>query len=633
MTTSPDSPQMPLLLTQLCYFDIPRDVWPRMLLRARQLGANTVATSVNWRWHAPTPDLIDLNGTSDPQHDLVGFVAVCDRLNISLILNFGAIVGENVSRTDIPTWLGPAQFPEHQSRSQPAGKLSAEHLAAARRWVAVCSSALLPFQSPHGPIATLHLADDSQLRNWLHDEGWTVPIGVGLPSHTDAASYPTALTNNFVYGARPRVTGQLMPRSSNRSAPPMLRSDASARPNFWRTKSTHMLIGAAGPDFAAARTPADLALLADAHLEPLAQRLADAGITFDQLDPIEATSAQVAHFALVIASDTLAEQPDMRAKLGEGANLAVVGGRPGTPASALQLADDISADRLGELIEARGGNARYAWADSASVDVKLRYGTQHTYLFIHNRQAAAYNGMLAYRASGGEVLHVHIGIGAGRSGIVMLRQDEVVGAAIDGDGAEGGWLARGLTSSIVFNAGAGGIVPCGRGLLLIAPQSGRFQIRRGAGWAEMRAYRLLLSGELVPARMQIDAAHLLLAYIAEDDCGQTDMYIALPGHGELPDDLRAYLATALHARALDLEAAAELAEHIAPEATPELRDAARTLAAGAAQLATIADYTAAWRAADQQIQSVLTALEDADDTPTAADTISRILGLIAGEAV
>ena len=48
--------------------------------------------------------------------------------------------------------------------------------------------------------------------------------------------------------------------------------------------------------------------------------------------------------------------------------------------------------------------------------------------------------------------------------------------AIGGDGAEGGWLARGMHSSVVFSSGAGSIVPCGAGLVLSAPQSGRFQV-------------------------------------------------------------------------------------------------------------------------------------------------------------
>jgi len=595
MIISPKPAQAPLLLAELCYFDIPRETWARTLLRARQLGANTVTTSVNWRWHAPTPDLIDLSGTSNPRRDLVEFVELCGRLNISLILYFGAIAGASALDTDIPPWLGSTER---------AGKLSA-----ARRWVAACSRALLAHQSPHGPIVALSLDGDPQLRSWLQDESWAVPITLRQPSHSDRAEYATAtLTNSLARAVELLGTGQPLLPSHSRSAPRLLRSDGSARPSFWRIKSMRMLIGATGSDFATARAPADLALLASAHVQPLAQRLANAGITFDQVDPVEATPEQIKQYTLVIAAGALAEQPGMRAKLAECANLAVLGGQPDTLALALHLADDISADHASELIESRGGNARYAWADSPAIGVEMRYGSRYTYVFIHNRQAAAYNGMLAYRAPGGDVLHMHVGIGAGRAGIVMLREDEVVGAAIDGDGAEGGWLARGLTSSMVFNAGAGGVAPCGRGLLLTAPQSGRFQIRRSAGWAEMQAYRLLLSGKVLPAPLQVDAAHVLLAYTAEDDCGQTDMYLVLPEHSELPAALRAYLATPLHARALDLEAGAELASQLVPEAAPKLRGMAQTLAANAARLDTIADYTAAWHHSEAQLQPLIDTL-------------------------
>ena len=82
MTTSPEPAQAPLLLAELCYFDIPRDAWARTLLRARQLGVNGITASVRWSWHAPAPDLIDLDGRSDPQRDLVGFLEACGRLNL-----------------------------------------------------------------------------------------------------------------------------------------------------------------------------------------------------------------------------------------------------------------------------------------------------------------------------------------------------------------------------------------------------------------------------------------------------------------------------------------------------------------------------------------------------------------------
>ncbi len=262
----------------------------------------------------------------------------------------------------------------------------------------------------------------------------------------------------------------------------------------------------------------------------------------------------------------------------------------------------------------------------------MRYGADFTYLFVRNPRASAYNGMLTYRAPGGDVLHLHIGIGAGRSGIAALRDDEVVGAAIDGDGAEGGWLARGLTSSMVFNAGAGCVAPSGSALLLTAPQSGRFQLRRSDGWEGVQAYRLLLNGQLLPARLQIDAAHLLLPYSAEDEHGQTDLYILLPASRILPADLRDYLAVPLHARAAELRYAAELAGQLAGEIGPPLGQAARALLAGAQQLATIDDYAAAWQAADQPIETVLAALDRAAGAPgTAAPLIRQIVGLVIGE--
>ena len=551
------------------------------------------------------------------------------------MLNFGAVTSDNIRPAELPSWLSAARLREQDIGSNATAQID-ERLAAARRWVAVCSHTLLPHQSPRGPIVALYHAGDAQLGSWLHDEGWTVPITLPQPNHADRTDHPPAAWPGPLRGAI-NLLGAAKPilSSGGRAVLPVLRSDGSARPSFWRAKSMQMLIGAAGSDFATARAPADLALLADAQIAPLARRLAAAGLTFDQIDPAAATPARLAPYTLVFVGSALAEQPGMRIILADCPNLALIGARPGALASAIQIADDISADYASELIEVRGGYARYAWADIVAMEVNVRYGAEYTYVFVHNRQMAACNGMLAYRAPGGDVLHVHIGIGANRSGIIMLREDEVVGAAIDGEGAEGGWLARGLTSSMVFNAGAGGVAPCGHGLLITAPQSGRFQIRRSAGWDAIQAYRLMLSGELIEARVQIDAAHVLLPYIAEDDQGQSDLYLLLPGEQALPAELRMYLATPLHARALDLESAAMLATNLASEAAPGLRDAANALAAGAARLATIDDYAAAWRQAGDQIRSAVAALQ-ADDMPRtsigAAHTIDRILRLVAGEA-
>ncbi|MFL5802049.1 MAG: hypothetical protein ACJ8CR_09960, partial [Roseiflexaceae bacterium] len=323
--------------------------------------------------------------------------------------------------------------------------------------------------------------------------------------------------------------------------------------------------------------------------------------------------------------------------------------------SPAHLPEDVSGERLVELIEERGGNARYAWADAADVDVSVCHGAEHTYLFAANRRPAPYSGTLTYRAPDGSIQHLHLGIGGLRVGMLILKDGEVLGAAIGGDGSEGGWLVRGMHTSMVFNNGAGVIAPCGAGLILSAPHSGRFQIRRPAGWDAMVAYRLLLSGALLPATFQIEAAHLTMPYVAEDGRGQTDLYILLPKRTPLPGMPHDYAATLLGARAAALLRAAELAGAGAPgeaaepagalaRAAKDFGQAAGDLAQMAARAYTLDEYGAARRAAGEAIRPGIEALAQAlaqargdyvagalDDALYTAleERIVRILGVVA----
>jgi hypothetical protein len=119
---------------------------------------------------------------------------------------------------------------------------------------------------------------------------------------------------------------------------------------------------------------------------------------------------------------------------------------------------------------------------------------------------------------------------------------------------------------------------------------------------------LLLSGGLLPATFQIEAAHLTMPYVAEDERGQTDLYILLPEHTPLPDMPCDYVATLLGARAATLLHAAELAGAAAPgetaEAASALALAAKDFGQAASDLDQLAaraymlhEYGAAWRAA------------------------------------
>jgi hypothetical protein len=658
---------------ELRYFAARRDDWELLLLRARQLGADTIAARVPWAWHAPTPGALDFHGATDGRRDLVGFVRLCERLGLHVLLDPGPLHGDLLGG-GAPAWL-LQQHPGARARGWDGAPrldtgglphpnpLHPEFLTAARGWVAAFSADLRALQGPSGPIVALYAGDadtptqigsgqdhDSNatgILDWLRADGWTVPLRRGRLSRQPPGSSiePGAEPGGAVLLELPGGPNHVLLDAAPSRSNALLRSDGSARPDFWRIKIGSLLIATAGADTTAAGAPADMALAdmrAPRHPEPartatstLEQRLRQANVTFATLDLDAAPPQDLARYALIVVPDRLAYQPATQQKLAQCSNIMVLSDQSDSDLTSLKGPDDISlsprlpvsqsprlpadisADQLAELIEQRGGIARYAWADGADVDLMVRYGVAHTYLSIDNRRLAPYNGILAYRGRDGAVLHLHAGIGAGRMGMVLLTDDEVYGAAIDGDGAEGGWLARGLRSSAVFNSGAGALARCGEGLLLTAPQSGRFQARRAEGWAHMRAHRLLLSGALLPARAQIDATHIAVAYVAEDAWGQTDMYIVLPD-GEAPALVRRYLATVLAARAARLRRAEMLAEGVytrhqsfdalSIQAVEPLGLAAGELEAAAEQVATLDAYSAAWSAAEAMCQPARAAL-------------------------
>lgn len=566
-------------LASLHYADLARDAWPLALLRAQQLGVTAVVAHVALAWHAG-PGGLDLHGATHPQRDLLGLLADCARVGL------GAIVALSL----------PAELAR--------GQLDA--------WLADLTAALGPSQSPDGPIVALYLAGSraADLEQPLRAAGWHVPL---MPC-------VAALDLNFGAGR------------------PLLRADGSARMAFWRAKLPRMLMRIGGDQLGHAHTPADLALLVDgpASADPLAHalaaRLRAANIACHQLELAHTTSAEVARYTLVIASQSAVRQPSAVA-LGPLSNLALLGdGSAGLPEAFCykpRLPAEVSADQVTETLEALGGRARYAWADRPMIGLDVRYGQRSICLAVQSYQPATYHGMLAYRARDGAVLHLQVGLGGGRSGVVLLRDDEVIGAAIDGDGAEGGWFTRSQQSSFAFNNGPGALIECGTALIASAAQSGRFQARRPAGWQDMSAYRLLLNGVLLPAELQIDGNHLTLPYLAEDVYGQTDCYLALVAEQPLPAPLRAYLAGLLRARAAALWQWARLAASAdlpaLAQAGAGLRAAAEQLEAAAEQLTTLAAYERTWALVAGPAQQLIGALAAHEAAPL--DAAQRLASL------
>lgn len=587
MTASDWPASLPLRAATLCYFDIPCDVWPLALLRAGQLGADTIVAPLDLARHALPDGGLDLLGSSAARLRLPALAQACASAGLALVLRLEPLAGCGL----------------------PADRL--------RGWLAALAHDLAPYQAPRGSIAALWLSPaDAAIAEELRAAGWAAPIEL-LPAGMPAAPPAQQLLAGEAWlSCRPSPGGAAL-----------LRRDGGARPAFWRAKMARLLVGAAAADFAAARAPADLALLAgtppDAALLALAHALERDDIAFDLIDIAAATPARLARYTLALVPAHLTHQPDA-APLAQANNIALLAHPGELPAEEFfykpRLPHAPAAEPLHEMLEALGGRPRYSWASDRGLSLRLCHGSRYSYLFAHNRGAQFYSGMLTYRAPDGAVLHLHASIAAARSGAILLHGDEVLGAAIDGDGAEAGWRVRGLQTSLAFSGGAAAIVADQHSLIATAAQNGRFQLRASQPWPEIAAYRLLLNGAPLPAQLDSDAAHLTLPYLADDDLGQTDCYIALPPGRALPDFIRAYLATLLRARAALLNHAAAAAQPGAPATA--LRAAAHELAGAAAGLSQVEAYVAAWRAAEAYVASAVGALAAGS---TQAEAIAALL--------
>ena len=161
-------------------------------------------------------------------------------------------------------------------------------------------------------------------------------------------------------------------------------------------------------------------------------------MAFDILDLEVATPQELARYALILLPSALALPLATQQQLARCANVVLLSDQVDTSvidiegeddrahlltrslAHSTRLPIDISADQLAELIEERGGIARYAWADGANIDLAVSYSANHTYLAIKNRRPTPYNGILAYRGRDGAVLHVHTGIGARCANVALV---------------------------------------------------------------------------------------------------------------------------------------------------------------------------------------------------------------------
>ena len=87
------------------YFRIRPENWAAHLKKAKAANLNTISTYIPWDWHEYEEGKFDFSGHTNPQRNLLGFIELCRKNGLYLIVKPGPYILAEYLDHGIPQWL------------------------------------------------------------------------------------------------------------------------------------------------------------------------------------------------------------------------------------------------------------------------------------------------------------------------------------------------------------------------------------------------------------------------------------------------------------------------------------------------------------------------------------------------
>jgi len=176
------------------YFRDDASNWPGRLSSLKSIGITLVTTYIPWRHHQTSPETApDFSGLSQPNRDVLGFLALCAELGLMVIVKPGPFIHAEINYGGLPDWVcpcnnlmiealldsdgSPACWPGNQlsangksvERWPLPAPFSPEFLRLSRQWLeAVGEVVIRAHQAPQGPIVALQIGNEGIYSNGQH---------------------------------------------------------------------------------------------------------------------------------------------------------------------------------------------------------------------------------------------------------------------------------------------------------------------------------------------------------------------------------------------------------------------------------------------------------------------------------
>lgn len=176
------------------YYRDKREHWADRLARLKALGIYLITAYIPWRHHQLTPlAQPDFTGHTQPNRDVVGFLQICQDLQLGIVVKPGPFIHAETNYGSLPDWVCPINNPAIEPLLDAEGRavrwsgarlnasgtapepwplpapFSPTFLEFVEGWMAfVRASILQPFTSPAGPIVAVQIANEGIYSNGQH---------------------------------------------------------------------------------------------------------------------------------------------------------------------------------------------------------------------------------------------------------------------------------------------------------------------------------------------------------------------------------------------------------------------------------------------------------------------------------
>lgn len=227
---------------EIHYFRVKAENWALHIKKAKAAGLNTISTYIPWDWHEYEEGKFDFSGQTNPQRNLLGFIELCRKNGLYMIVKPGPYILAEYMDHGIPQWL-LSSHPEILSLNKdgkPFGHarvtiLHPTYLKYANLWydrVMDIIRANLVDKS-EGIIISMQVCNEIGVFTWLDKEADYNPVALECYKKFLFDKYKKITRLNTLYKTKYSSFNSVLPPSGNHSRLPELTADLDWH-LFWR---------------------------------------------------------------------------------------------------------------------------------------------------------------------------------------------------------------------------------------------------------------------------------------------------------------------------------------------------------------------------------------------------------------